>query len=81
MWVFVYHAGSVAPSVTWADDVKYDEMFDADQEREALDKYREERENEMFPDEVDTPEDMPARLRFARFVPRSILISGINYQA
>lgn len=56
----------MAPSVTWADDAKYDQMYNADQEKEALDKYREERENEMFPDEVDTPEDMPARLRFAR---------------
>lgn len=39
-----------------------------DQEELAREKYREERENELFPDEVDTPETTPARLRFARFV-------------
>ena len=31
-----------------------------------LEKYREERENDMFPDEVDTPMDVAARERFAR---------------
>lgn len=59
-------AGSVAPSVTWADDAKYDELMDLGLEEDAKEKYRLERENEQFPDEVDTPENMPARLRFAR---------------
>lgn len=59
-------SGSVAPSVAWANDVKYDEQMDMDLEQSSKDKYRQERENEMFPDEVDTPENMPARLRFAR---------------
>lgn len=31
-----------------------------------LEKYRLERENEMFPDEVDTPMHMPASERFQR---------------
>ena len=31
-----------------------------------LEKLRAERENEMFPDEVDTPMDVPARVRFQR---------------
>lgn len=60
--------GSVAPSVTWANDAKYDQQMDLDQEDEARKKFHEERENEQFPDEVDTPEDLPARLRFARLV-------------
>lgn len=60
--------GSVAPSVTWADDAKYDQQMDLDQEQSSREKYREERDNEQFPDEVDTPEDVPARVRFARFV-------------
>ena len=58
--------GSVAPTVTWADDAKYDQQMDMDQEQISREKYIEERENEQFPDEVDTPENMPARLRFAR---------------
>ena len=58
--------GSVAPSVTWVDDAKYDQQMDMDQEQISREKYIEERENEQFPDEVDTPENMPARLRFAR---------------
>ena len=33
-----------------------------------LEKYREARLNEMFPDEIDTPMDTPARKRFERLV-------------
>lgn len=55
-----------ASGVTWADDMKYDQNIDMERENEARDVYKQERENEMFPDEVDTPEDTPARLRFAR---------------
>lgn len=29
---------------------------------------RAERENAMFPDEVDTPQDIPARVRFQKYV-------------
>ena len=67
LFPYLYVKGSVAPSVTWADDAKYDQQMDMDQEELAREKYREERENEMFPDEVDTPETTPARLRFARY--------------
>ena len=31
-----------------------------------LEKERAERENEMFPDEIDTPFDVPARVRFQK---------------
>eukprot|EP00794_Sanderia_malayensis_P007615 gene7616-8456_t len=48
-------------------DEHYDEQFDLNEERTALQKYREERENELFPDEVDTPVDVPARIRFQRY--------------
>ncbi|KAJ6653116.1 hypothetical protein lerEdw1_010078 [Lerista edwardsae] len=33
----------------------------------ALEKYRQERQEEMFPDEVDTPRDVPARIRFQKY--------------
>lgn len=32
-----------------------------------LEKERAERENEMFPDEIDTPFDVPARMRFQKY--------------
>ncbi|VDK70381.1 unnamed protein product [Gongylonema pulchrum] len=32
-----------------------------------VEKYRKERENEQFPDEIDTPVDTPARIRFQRY--------------
>lgn len=73
----------MAPSVTWADDEKYDLQMDMDQENQARDKYRLERDNEMFPDEVDTPETMPARLRFARYVfvvEAALQIRNENYE-
>ena len=31
-----------------------------------LKKYKEAREDQMFPDEVDTPSDVPAKIRFQR---------------
>ncbi|XP_039180213.1 pre-rRNA-processing protein TSR1 homolog isoform X1 [Crotalus tigris] len=38
-----------------------------EEEEAMLEKYRQEREEEMFPDEVDTPRDVPARVRFQKF--------------
>lgn len=49
------------------DDPKYDENMNVDEEREQMVKFKEAREEEMFPDEVDTPRDIPARERFARY--------------
>lgn len=48
-------------------DAKYDQEMDLEEEQRNLEKYRAERENEMFPDEVDTPMDIPARVRFQRY--------------
>lgn len=44
-------------------DQKYDEDIDEAEEGEGLRRYREARANEMFPDEVDTPLDVPAKTR------------------
>lgn len=50
------------------DDVaKYDETVDMEEEKKILLKIREEKLNQMFPDEMDTPIETPARVRFARY--------------
>ncbi|MCI4385855.1 hypothetical protein PGIGA_G00055610 [Pangasianodon gigas] len=46
---------------------KYDEGMDEAEEEDGLKRYREARSHEMFPDEVDTPLDVPARTRFQRY--------------
>ena len=48
-------------------DAKYDQEMDIEEEKRQLEKYRAERENEMFPDEIDTPLHIPARVRFQRY--------------
>ena len=40
---------------------------DMDIDKEAVEKYRQERENDQFPDEVDTPMDQPAAVRFQKY--------------
>ena len=52
---------------TTIPDAKYDQEIDLEEEQRHLEKYRAERENEMFPDEVDTPTDIPARIRFQKY--------------
>lgn len=44
-------------------DQRYDEHLDEAAEEEGLKRYREARANEMFPDEVDTPLGVAARIR------------------
>lgn len=44
-------------------DQRYDQHIDEAAEEEGLQRYRDARANEMFPDEVDTPLDMAARNR------------------
>ncbi|KAG9265207.1 hypothetical protein AMEX_G21577 [Astyanax mexicanus] len=48
-------------------DLKYDEGMDETEEKDGLQRYREARTQEMFPDEVDTPLDIPAKTRFQRY--------------
>ncbi|XP_018523746.1 pre-rRNA-processing protein TSR1 homolog [Lates calcarifer] len=48
-------------------DQRYDEHMDEAAEEEGLKRYREARANEMFPDEVDTPLDTLAKIRFQRY--------------
>ncbi|XP_022251873.1 pre-rRNA-processing protein TSR1 homolog [Limulus polyphemus] len=49
------------------DTLKYDEKIDIEEEKKTLVKFREERMEQMFPDEIDTPFEEPARYRFARY--------------
>ncbi|XP_077541698.1 tsr1 ribosome assembly factor isoform X2 [Haemaphysalis longicornis] len=45
----------------------YDNHLDLEEEKASLVRFREERMDQMFPDEVDTPLDRTARTRFARY--------------
>ena len=49
------------------DDEKYDQKIDEDEEKDTLAKHKQVRIQEMFPDEIDTPHDVPAKVRFARY--------------
>lgn len=54
----------VSPTEHVGEDQRYDEHIDEAAEEEGLKRYREARANETFPDEVDTPLDMPAKTRW-----------------
>ncbi|XP_055342142.1 pre-rRNA-processing protein TSR1 homolog isoform X2 [Paramacrobiotus metropolitanus] len=45
----------------------YDGRFDEENEREAYSKAQAQRMDEQFPDELDTPLDVPARVRFFKY--------------
>lgn len=57
--------GDVQVEVMEVDN--YDKNQSTEKEFRILEKLREARQEEMFPDEVDTPFDIPARVRFARY--------------
>lgn len=50
-----------------ANDEKYDQTMDFQEERETLKHIQEARADQMWPDEMDTPLDIPARERFQKF--------------
>lgn len=55
-------------TVTTTDDVDdYDKKLDLEEETEDLAKFNEARLYNMFPDEVDTPIDVPARVHFQKY--------------
>lgn len=49
------------------NDEKYDLQMDLHEERETMKKIKEARVDEMWPDEIDTPLDVPARDRFQKY--------------
>jgi len=48
-------------------DDAYDETIDYAAEMDAYDKMKAARDDAMFPDEIDTPQDAPARVRFQKY--------------
>ncbi|XP_068630320.1 pre-rRNA-processing protein TSR1 homolog [Battus philenor] len=58
---------SVTESDVGPTDDKYDGTIDALEEHDMLKKLAAAREEQQFPDEVDTPQDIPARERFMRY--------------
>lgn len=58
---------SVTESEVGVTDEKYDATIDAIEEHEMLQKLAAAKEDQQFPDEVDTPQDVPARERFMRY--------------
>lgn len=52
---------------TTNNDQKYDEAMDLYEERQAQQKLKAQRTDAMFPDEIDTPHDAPARTRFQKY--------------
>ena len=49
------------------NEANYDQKLDLNEEQTALQKFKEQRQYELFPDEVDTPIDQLAKVRFARY--------------
>lgn len=45
----------------------YDDQLNLEEESQMLQQFKEQRMYEMFPDEIDTPSDRPARERFAKY--------------
>jgi pre-rRNA-processing protein TSR1 len=49
------------------NEANYDQKMDLNEEQSMLQKFKEQRQDQMFPDEVDTPIDKLAKVRFARY--------------
>lgn len=58
---------SVAMSEVQVKDDKYDLDMDLQEERETWEKIKEARTDQLWPDEVDTPQNIPARTRFQKY--------------
>lgn len=61
------YADTASVSDAAINDEKYDLQMDFHEERETLKKIKEARVDQLWPDEIDTPLDVPARTRFQKF--------------
>ncbi|XP_013117052.2 pre-rRNA-processing protein TSR1 homolog [Stomoxys calcitrans] len=61
------YVDSASVSDAAINDEKYDQQMDFHEERETMRKIKEARVDELWPDEIDTPLDIPARTRFQKF--------------
>ncbi|OBS83605.1 hypothetical protein A6R68_22406, partial [Neotoma lepida] len=61
------HEGFMEEESQSVHDDLYDEKVDEEAEERMLEKYKQERLEEMFPDEMDTPRDVAARIRFQKY--------------
>lgn len=58
---------SVTESEVAPNDERYDKEMDLYAEKEALQKLKAAKIDQQFPDEIDTPMDQPARIRFQKY--------------
>lgn len=58
---------AITESEVDATDQQYDQQIDLQMEQTDLEKIKAARSDLIFPDEVDTPQDVPARVRFQKF--------------
>lgn len=62
-----YDTITVTSEMTDADNDYDEKHVNFEEEQQTLRKLKEERLDAMFPDEVDTPADVPARIRFQKY--------------
>nr|XP_017010616.2 pre-rRNA-processing protein TSR1 homolog [Drosophila takahashii] len=62
-----YQDSASVASEAAVNDEKYDQQIDFQEERETLKQLQEARSDELWPDEIDTPRDVPAHERFQKY--------------
>lgn len=58
---------TITESEVDVNDQQYDQQIDLQTEQSDLEKIKAAKTDLMFPDEVDTPQDVPARVRFQKY--------------
>lgn len=59
--------GTVTESEIGVNDQQYDQGIDVELEKQELEKLKAAKTDLEFPDEIDTPIDVPARVRFQKY--------------